>query len=70
MGVMGTLLQTVTKLIAQDRAVCYRSSTATNSGAHSMDTLKAFCSAVVWGAVAIGALVGYVALAMYTVGPR
>ena len=70
MGVMGTLLQTVTNLIAQDHAVCYRSLIATNFRANIMDTLKAFCSAVVWGAVAIGALVGYVAIAMYTVGPR
>jgi hypothetical protein len=70
MGVMGTLLQTVTNLIAHDHAVCYRSSIATNFGAHSMDTLKAFLIAIFWGAVAIGALFGYVAVAMYTVGPR
>jgi hypothetical protein len=35
-----------------------------------MDTLKAFMLAIFWGAVSIGALFGYVALAMYTVGPR
>jgi hypothetical protein len=35
-----------------------------------MDTLKALLIAIFWGAVAIGALFGYVAIAMYTVGPR
>ena len=38
--------------------------------ADNMDTLKAFMLAIFWGAVSIGALFGYVALAMYTVGPR
>jgi hypothetical protein len=39
MGVMGTLLQTVTNLITHDRAPCYRSSIATNSGANEMKAL-------------------------------
>jgi hypothetical protein len=35
-----------------------------------MDTLKAFLIAIFWGAVALFGIFAYVAIAMYTVGPR
>jgi hypothetical protein len=49
---MGMLLQTVTNLTAHDRALCYRSSTATHFGAHSMRIVLAL---TVLFLIAIGA---------------
>jgi len=40
-------------------------------GAHEMIAeLKSLLVSIFWGCVAIGALIGYVAIAMYTIGPR
>jgi hypothetical protein len=71
MGVMGTPTTRATNYLHARRLSDIVRSVVTQFGAHEMIAeLKSLLVSIFWGCAAIGALFGYVAIAMYTVGPR